>query len=157
MSKMVCSRNAETRCRWVSIQQLESKVDWILFPALGKKMAKKGGKLGPVVEKKIMPVETDANKLVSFVCGSNIYIKGEDIKVRSNNQNLLDVATLTSNLFAGQTRQRVSWLALVNTHRTTQNPGPARPWNEAILAKAQANRSPTKQPAAEDQKVLRKP
>lgn len=42
---------------------------------------KKGGKLGPVVEKKIMPVETDPQKLVNYVCGSNINIKGEDIKV----------------------------------------------------------------------------
>lgn len=50
--------------------------------ALGKKMAgKKGGKLGPVVEKKVMPIETDPHKLVHFVCGSNINIKGEDIKV----------------------------------------------------------------------------
>lgn len=47
-------------------------------------MAKKGGKLGPVVEKKIMPVETDVNKLVNFVCGGNIYIKGEEIKVSCN-------------------------------------------------------------------------
>lgn len=39
------------------------------------------GKLGPVVEKKIMPVETDPQKLVNHVCGSNIYTKGEDIKV----------------------------------------------------------------------------
>lgn len=45
-------------------------------------MAKKGGKLGPVVEKKVMPVETDANKLVNYVCGSNILIKGEELKVR---------------------------------------------------------------------------
>lgn len=54
------------------------------FLALGKKVVgggKKGGKLGAVVEKKIMPVETDPKKLVSFVCGSNINIKGEDVKV----------------------------------------------------------------------------
>lgn len=46
-----------------------------------KLAGKKPGKLGPVVEKKIMPVETDPQKLVNYVCGSNIYIKGEDIKV----------------------------------------------------------------------------
>lgn len=54
------------------------------FTALGGKMklaGKKPGKLGPVVEKKIIPVETDTQKLVNYVCGSNIYIKGEDIKV----------------------------------------------------------------------------
>lgn len=44
-------------------------------------VAKKGGKLGPVVEKKVMPVETDPQKLVNYVCGSNILTKGEDIKV----------------------------------------------------------------------------
>lgn len=44
---------------------------------------KKVGKMGPVVEKKIMPVETDPVKLVNYVCGSNIYTKGEDVKVRN--------------------------------------------------------------------------
>lgn len=39
------------------------------------------GKMGAVVEKKVMPVETDPQKLVNFVCGSNILTKGEDIKV----------------------------------------------------------------------------
>lgn len=45
----------------------------------GKK--KKLGKLGPIMEKKIIPVETDANKLVNYVCGSNYLKTGEDIKV----------------------------------------------------------------------------
>lgn len=46
---------------------------------------KKGklGKLGPVAEKKVIPVETDPKKLVNFVCGSNIYVKGEDVKVNN--------------------------------------------------------------------------
>lgn len=39
------------------------------------------GKLGPVVEKKVIPVETDVNRLVNYVCGSNINKTGEDIKV----------------------------------------------------------------------------
>lgn len=43
---------------------------------------KVGGKMGAVVEKKVMPVETDPQKLVNYVCGSNIYVKGEDVKVR---------------------------------------------------------------------------
>lgn len=42
---------------------------------------KKLGKLGPIMEKKIIPVETDANKLVNYVCGSNYLKTGEDIKV----------------------------------------------------------------------------
>lgn len=55
--------------------------------ALGKKIAvKKGGKLGPVIEKKKMPVETDPLKLVNYVCGSNIYIKGEDVKIKPDSE-----------------------------------------------------------------------
>ncbi|XP_030558471.1 39S ribosomal protein L54, mitochondrial [Drosophila novamexicana] len=48
--------------------------------AAGKK--KKLGKLGPIMEKKVLPVETDANKLVSYVCGSNYMKTGEDIKLK---------------------------------------------------------------------------
>ncbi|XP_055374573.1 39S ribosomal protein L54, mitochondrial [Condylostylus longicornis] len=43
---------------------------------------KKLGKLGPVMEKKIIPVETDPNKLVNYVCGSNLKKTGEDIKIK---------------------------------------------------------------------------
>lgn len=50
-------------------------------PALGSKK-KKLGKLGPVVEKKEIPVETDAKKLVNYVCGSNVLKTGEDIKLK---------------------------------------------------------------------------
>jgi len=46
------------------------------------KLKKKLGKLGAMVEKKVLPVETDPQKLVSFVCGSNIYKEGEDIKLK---------------------------------------------------------------------------
>ncbi|EDW01310.1 39S ribosomal protein L54, mitochondrial [Drosophila grimshawi] len=48
--------------------------------AAGKK--KKLGKLGPIMEKKIIPVETDANKLVNYVCGSNYMKTGEDVKLK---------------------------------------------------------------------------
>lgn len=34
-----------------------------------------------MAEKKVIPVETDAVKLVNYVCGSNYMQKGEDIKV----------------------------------------------------------------------------
>lgn len=44
--------------------------------------AGKLSKIGAVVEKRVMPVETDPEKLVNYVCGSNIYLTGEDIKVR---------------------------------------------------------------------------
>uniref|UniRef100_U5ERY2 Large ribosomal subunit protein mL54 n=1 Tax=Corethrella appendiculata TaxID=1370023 RepID=U5ERY2_9DIPT len=52
---------------------------------LGSKK-KKLGKLGPVVEKKVLPVETDPHKLVNYVCGSNIYKTGEDIKLKSDSE-----------------------------------------------------------------------
>ena len=46
-------------------------------------MGKKLGK-GVVasVEKKIMPVEEDPEKLVNYCCGSNYFVEGEDVKVR---------------------------------------------------------------------------
>ncbi|XP_073979298.1 mitochondrial ribosomal protein L54 [Rhodnius prolixus] len=47
---------------------------------LGKK--KKLGKMGAVMEKKVLPVETDAHKLVNYVCGSNILKEGEDIRIK---------------------------------------------------------------------------
>lgn len=46
---------------------------------------KKGGKLG-TMEKKEMPVETDPVKLVNYVCGSNIYINGEDVKIKDDSE-----------------------------------------------------------------------
>ncbi|XP_073845185.1 mitochondrial ribosomal protein L54 [Musca autumnalis] len=54
-------------------------------PPAAKKL-KKLGKLGPIMEKKVIPVETDANKLVNYVCGSNIYKTGEDIKLKPDSE-----------------------------------------------------------------------
>ena len=54
---------------------------FVFKTALGGKKGKLG-KLGPVAEKKVIPVESDPMKLVNFVCGSNIYTKGEDVKVK---------------------------------------------------------------------------
>lgn len=53
----------------------------LYFAAPAAKKVKKLGKLGPIMEKKVIPVETDAHKLVNYVCGSNIYKTGEDVKV----------------------------------------------------------------------------
>ncbi|EDV36492.1 uncharacterized protein Dana_GF11928 [Drosophila ananassae] len=50
----------------------------------GKK--KKLGKLGPIMEKKIIPVETDANKLVNYVCGSNYLKTGQDVKIKPDSE-----------------------------------------------------------------------
>nr|ADO95158.1 mitochondrial ribosomal protein L54 [Antheraea yamamai] len=46
---------------------------------------KKGAKLG-AVEKKEMPVETDPHKLINYVCGSNIYTTGEDVKIKEDSE-----------------------------------------------------------------------
>lgn len=47
---------------------------------------KKLGKMGPMIEKKILPVETDPQKLVQFVCGSNINKTGEDIVLKPDSE-----------------------------------------------------------------------
>nr|CAG4635217.1 EOG090X0KWJ [Alona affinis] len=54
--------------------------------ALGTKKAGKAGKLGPIVEKKILPVETDPEKLVNFLCVSKFLKQGEDIKLKPDNE-----------------------------------------------------------------------
>lgn len=47
---------------------------------------KKLGKTGPLVEKKVLPVETDPQKLTTYCCGSNIYKTGEDVKLKLDNE-----------------------------------------------------------------------
>lgn len=47
---------------------------------------KKLGKLGPVMEKKVLPVEADPHKLINFVCGSNIYKEGKDIEIKPDSE-----------------------------------------------------------------------
>ncbi|CAG9830183.1 unnamed protein product [Diabrotica balteata] len=47
---------------------------------------KKLGKLGPVMEKKVLPVETDPEKLVKYACGSNIYKTGEDAILKEDKE-----------------------------------------------------------------------
>ncbi|CAH1981363.1 unnamed protein product [Acanthoscelides obtectus] len=46
------------------------------------KKKKMGGKLGAVMEKKILPVESDPERLVNYVCGSNIFKTGEDVQLK---------------------------------------------------------------------------
>ncbi|XP_050540445.1 39S ribosomal protein L54, mitochondrial [Daktulosphaira vitifoliae] len=54
--------------------------------SLGKSK-KKLGKGGPVSEKTEIPVETDAKKLIKYVCGSNILKEGgEDIKLKPDSE-----------------------------------------------------------------------
>lgn len=47
---------------------------------------KKLGKLGPVMEKKVLPVETDPEKLVKYVCGTNIYKTGENALIKPDSE-----------------------------------------------------------------------
>ncbi|XP_055320886.1 39S ribosomal protein L54, mitochondrial [Sitodiplosis mosellana] len=46
----------------------------------------KVGKAGPIVDKITFPAEKDTNKLVNYVCGSNIYTEGEDIKLKPESE-----------------------------------------------------------------------
>lgn len=39
-----------------------------------------------MMEKKIIPVETDPQKLVNYVCGSNLLKEGEDIKLKPDDE-----------------------------------------------------------------------
>jgi len=54
--------------------------------SLGKSKKKTSGKGGPVIEKAEIPVETDAKKLVKFVCGSNILKEGEDVELKPDSE-----------------------------------------------------------------------
>lgn len=53
--------------------------------SLGKSK-KKITKGGPVLERFEFPVETDAKKLVNFVCGSNILKEGQDVEVQPDSE-----------------------------------------------------------------------
>lgn len=55
-----------------------------MIASLGSK--KKVAKLGPVLEKKVLPVETDPERLVNYVCGSCIMKTGEDIKLKPDSE-----------------------------------------------------------------------
>ncbi|CAH1393065.1 unnamed protein product [Nezara viridula] len=56
-----------------------------VIPSIGKSK-KKAGKFGAVAEKIQLPVETDAHKLVKFLCGSNIQKEGKDIELKPDNE-----------------------------------------------------------------------
>ncbi|XP_014271642.1 large ribosomal subunit protein mL54 [Halyomorpha halys] len=56
-----------------------------VIPGVGK-AKKKAGKYGAVAEKIQLPVETDAQKLVNFVCGSNILKEGKDIELKADDE-----------------------------------------------------------------------
>jgi len=56
------------------------------IPSLGARKGKIGGKSGPILEKKVLPVETDSTKLVNYLCGSNVNKTGEDIKLKEDHE-----------------------------------------------------------------------
>lgn len=45
-------------------------------------LGKASAKAGQIMEKRVLPVETDPCKLVNYVCGSNIYKEGEDLELK---------------------------------------------------------------------------
>ncbi|KAG5881301.1 hypothetical protein JTB14_016172 [Gonioctena quinquepunctata] len=47
---------------------------------------KKLGKLGPVMEKKLLPVETDPERLTKYACGTNIFKTGEDVLLKPDEE-----------------------------------------------------------------------
>ncbi|KAK9888922.1 hypothetical protein WA026_001142 [Henosepilachna vigintioctopunctata] len=47
---------------------------------------KKVGKVAAAVEKRILPVETDPEKLVNYAMGINIYKTGEELKLKPDNE-----------------------------------------------------------------------
>lgn len=57
--------------------------NWMNFKLIFNIVVKKAkvGKSGPIIEKPTLYVEKDPQKLVNYVCGSNIYNEGEDIPV----------------------------------------------------------------------------
>ncbi|CAD0250782.1 unnamed protein product [Spodoptera exigua] len=65
---------------YAAVKKTTSAAGGVMGLGKGKK---KVGKLG-AMEKKEMPVETDPHKLVNYVCGSNIYTTGEDVKLQED-------------------------------------------------------------------------
>lgn len=84
----------------------------------------KVGKAGPIVEKVTLYVEKDPHKLVNYVCGSNIYIDGEDVKVngsfflqKKRRRKSADIVENTNLIFALQIKpesEYPDWLWEIN-------------------------------------------
>ncbi|XP_067002034.1 large ribosomal subunit protein mL54 [Anabrus simplex] len=74
----------QIQVRWQVPSNSYAKKSDTVGSLVGKR--KKVGKLGPVMEKKVLPVEKDPNILVNFVCGSNLNKEGQDIQLKSDNE-----------------------------------------------------------------------
>ncbi|CAH2210240.1 jg5451, partial [Pararge aegeria aegeria] len=68
--------NLHTHLPNCAVKKTTTAAGGVLGLGKGKKKLSKLGSM----EKKQLPVETDPEKLVNYVCGSNIYTTGEDIK-----------------------------------------------------------------------------
>ncbi|XP_076350271.1 mitochondrial ribosomal protein L54 [Tachypleus tridentatus] len=63
-----------------------SKLGYAKKPSIAGLGGKGKGSVGVAVQKKRLPVETDPHKLVNYVCGSNIYTDGQDVKIKDDNE-----------------------------------------------------------------------
>ncbi|XP_075986283.1 mitochondrial ribosomal protein L54 [Anticarsia gemmatalis] len=85
LRQVLVSQSSHVHCcatSYAAVKKTTSAAGGVMGLGKGKK---KGGKL-TTMEKKEMPVETDPNKLVNFVCGSNIYLTGEDVKIKEDSE-----------------------------------------------------------------------
>lgn len=114
--------------------------------SLIKAKAKKVGKAGPIVEKIRIPVEKDVNKLVNYVCGSNIYVDGTDIKVNFIYHKYLfriNLINLKCAVYLVETRIRISRLAVEFKYWKTKTVRRIRSKYERILETIKKNSTQT--------------
>ncbi|XP_045761920.1 39S ribosomal protein L54, mitochondrial [Maniola jurtina] len=81
-NSLLCIASVHSNSPNCAVKKTTTAAGGVLGLGKGKK---KLGKLGSM-EKKQLPVETDPEKLVNYVCGSNIYITGEDVKIKDDSE-----------------------------------------------------------------------
>ncbi|CAH2098537.1 unnamed protein product [Euphydryas editha] len=82
INNSLCAKKFHTNETNYAVKKTTTAAGGVLGLGKGKK---KLGKLG-AMEKKELPVETDPEKLVNYVCGSNIYVTGEDVKLKDDSE-----------------------------------------------------------------------
>lgn len=70
--------------RPLSTTSVSLKVAGMTAGQLGAKKLK--GKIGGTIEKKVLPIETDPERLTRFCCGSNIYVEGNDVELKPDSE-----------------------------------------------------------------------
>ncbi|XP_034826286.1 large ribosomal subunit protein mL54 [Maniola hyperantus] len=78
----LCIANFHSNSPNFAVKKTTTAAGGVLGLGKGKKKLSKLGSM----EKKQLPVETDPEKLVNYVCGSNIYITGEDVKIKDESE-----------------------------------------------------------------------